>query len=142
MKAIVVVGLLVALCFTGCTFCISKTSVNSIKDRMDAEKTMKAFYDYQDTENKKILKLFSSDFLDKTGKDSLQLFFRYKRTVYGNLTNVSLQKWETIVRKGLNANSNYFFAFNNTYENVRVTESFTLKKGFFGTIKIVDYRIK
>ncbi len=142
MRAVVVVGLLVAMGFTGCTFCISRTSVNSIKDRFDAEKTMKTFYEYQDLESMKILKLFSSDFLDKTGKDSLQLLFRYKRTVYGTLKKDSLQKWETIVRKGLNPNSKYFFAYNNTYENGRITESFTLKKGFFGTIKIVDYRIK
>lgn len=145
MRTVVVVGLLVAMGLSGCIGCtvrVNKTVRNGFEDRLDAEKVAKAFYDYQTTENKEILELFSSDFLDKTGKDSLEAFLRYKRMAFGKLTRDSLQKWETFVQKGQKPGATYFLAYTNTYENGRVTESFKLKKGFFGTIKIVDYRYK
>ena len=143
MKAIVVVGLLVAMGFSGCigcTFRVNKTVKNGFEDRLEAEKVAKVFYDLQTAEGKKILDLFSADFIDKTGLDSLRALLKDKKMAFGNLTRDSLKKWETIVQKGQNPRATYFLSYTNTYENGRVTESFNLKKGFFGTLKIVDYR--
>jgi len=58
----------------------------------------------------------------------------------GNFKKDSLEKWETKIVKGKNSCSSYFLKYNNVYENSLVTESFKMEKGFFGKIKIIDYR--
>ena len=140
MKTNLIFGLLIVIFFVGCTFSSNRTVINGLEDRFEAEEITKAFYDYQTTDNKNILELFSSDYLNKIGIDSLQSFLKHKKIVLGNLKKDSLQKWETKIEKGTNSSSSYFFEYNNTYENYQVTESFKMTKGLLGKIKIIDYR--
>jgi len=140
MKTKFTFGIIILIISIGCTFSHNKTEINGLDGLIEAEEITKAFYDYQATDSKDIFNLFSSDYLNKIGKDSLHAFLKHKKIVLGNLKKDSLENWETKTVKGQNSSSSYFLKYNNVYENSHVTESFKMTKGFFGKIKIIDYR--
>ena len=133
-------GFLIIMTFIGCTFSSNRTVINGLEDRFEAEEITKAFFNYQETGSNDILELFRNTYLNKIGKDSLQAFLKQKKMVLGNLKRDSLEKWETKIEKGQNSSSEYFFKYYNEYENNTVTESFKMTKGFFGQIKIIEYK--
>ncbi len=140
MKTKLTFGILILIIFIGCTFSYNKSEINGIEALIEAEDITKSFYDYQTTDSKDIFKLFSSDFLNSIGEDSLLAYLKHKKILLGNLKKDSLEEWETKIVKGKNSSSSYFLKYNNVYENSLVTESFKMKKGFLGKIKIIDYR--
>lgn len=59
----------------------------------------------------------------------------------GPVEEYNLAKWETMVVKGSNARSQYFFMYNVKRGTKKTEESFTLEKNKEGDIKIVGYRV-
>lgn len=59
----------------------------------------------------------------------------------GPVEEYNLAKWETMVVKGSNARSQYFFMYNVKRGTTKTEESFTLEKNKDGDIKIVGYRV-
>ena len=143
MKIKSILGFVCAMMFLGCTISSNKTIENGLEDKFDAESITNDFFKYQKSNDiKATIEMFSADFIRKNGKDNLIKLLNNNRLKLGSLKKYSLEKWETKIIKGSNSSSYYFLVYNNEYEKYHATESFQMNKGFFGKIKITDYKLE
>lgn len=86
-----------------------------------------------------IYKLFGEKFFEVTDKEKLVKLINVVNEI-GPVEEYNLAKWETMVVKGSNARSQYFFKYN-VKRGTKTEESFTLEKNKEGDIKIVGYHV-
>ncbi|RQO36844.1 hypothetical protein DBR39_17390 [Chryseobacterium sp. KBW03] len=111
-------------------------------DKTDGEKISKKFYwelRYGNNPDD-IYKLFGDKFFEVTDKEKLVKLINMVNQI-GPVEEYNLAKWETMVVKGSNARSQYFFMYNVKRGTKKTEESFTLEKNKEGDIKIVGYRV-
>jgi len=112
-------------------------------DKEDGEKIPQKFYwelrygANQDT----IYKLFDEKFFAVTDQEKLLELINTTQNNIGPVQEYNLVKWETLVVKGSNARSQYFFMYNVKRGTETTEESFNLEKDKDGNIKIVGYRV-
>ena len=138
MKKYLLLVLLSTL-FTSCN--INTTSTNHESDKREAEKITNKFYHYLEMkEFNEAEKLFSEKFFEVTDKEKLHKIFNHTLNDCGNLTNFSLQEWNTFVVKGTNPKSEYDFLYKVTRDKKETTERIGMLKEN-DSIKIVSYHV-
>ncbi|ALR31216.1 hypothetical protein ATE47_12095 [Chryseobacterium sp. IHB B 17019] len=111
-------------------------------DKKDGEKVSQKFYwELRHGANQDdIYKLFGEKFFTVTDKEKLVELLNITNKI-GPIQEYNLVKWETMVIKGSNARSQYFFVYEVKRGVEKTEESFTLEKDKDGNIKIVGYRV-
>ncbi|RXM40300.1 hypothetical protein BOQ62_06870 [Chryseobacterium sp. CH21] len=111
-------------------------------DKADGEKIpIKFYWELRYGNNPDdIYKLFGEKFFEVTDKEKLVKLMNTVNEI-GPVDEYNLAKWETMVVKGNNARSQYFFMYNVKRGTKKTEESFTLEKNKDGDIKIVGYRV-
>ena len=111
-------------------------------DKTDGEKIpIKFYWELRYGNNPDdISKLFGEKFFEVTDKEKLVKLMNTVNAI-GPVEEYNLAKWETMVVKGSNARSQYFFMYNVKRGTKKTEESFTLEKNKEGDIKIVGYRV-
>lgn len=111
-------------------------------DKKDGEKIPQKFYwELQYGGNKEdIYKLFGEKFFTVTDKGKLDELLEVTNKI-GPVQEYNLVKWETMIVKGTNARSQYFYVYDVKRGSEKTEESFTLEKDKDGNIQIVGYRV-
>lgn len=111
-------------------------------DKIDGEKIpIKFYWELRYGKNPDdIYKLFGDKFFEVTDKEKLVKLMNAVNEI-GPVEEYNLAKWETMIVKGSNARSQYFFMYNVKRGTKKTEESFTLEKNKEGDIKIVGYRV-
>lgn len=120
---------------------INSTSTNNESDKIEAETVTNKFYHYLEmNEFDKAKSLFSNKFFEVTDKEKLDKIFRKTIEDCGNLTNFTLEDWNTFIVKGTNSKSEYILLYNVIREKKQTMEKIGLiKEG--DDIKIVSYNV-
>lgn len=111
-------------------------------DKKDGEKIPQKFYwELRYGGNKEdIYKLFGEKFFTVTDKGKLDELLEVTNKI-GPIQEYNLVKWETMIVKGTNARSQYFYVYDVKRGSEKTEESFTLEKDKDGNIQIVGYRV-
>jgi hypothetical protein len=111
-------------------------------DKKDGEKIPQKFYwELRYGGNKEdIYKLFGEKFFTVTDKGKLDELLEVTNKI-GPVQEYNLVKWETMIVKGTNARSQYFYVYDVKRGSEKTEESFTLEKDKDGNIQIVGYRV-
>ncbi|UKB83205.1 hypothetical protein LF887_19650 [Chryseobacterium sp. MEBOG06] len=131
---------MISLLLMSCSF--NQTFKDRESDKDDGEQIPKKFYwelKYGNNQEN-IYKLFGEKFFEVTDKEKLAKLLDITNKI-GSVQEYNLVKWETMIVKGSNARSQYFFMYDVKRGTKKTEESFTLEKNKEGDIKIVGYRI-
>lgn len=137
------IALLLIILFVSFKISLNKTITNGIEDRLDGEQVSNDFFNYRKSNNPDaLIQLCDEEFIAKTGrKEFIKQLSDYSSKL-GALKKDSLLTWETISNSGTNSSSSYLFVYDNKYENANSIETFKMKKGFWGKVEIVDYKLQ
>lgn len=111
-------------------------------DKEDAEKvTQKFYWELRYGGNQEnIYKLFGEKFFEVTDRDKLTELLNVTGQI-GPVQEYNLAHWETLVVKGSNPKSEYFFVYYVQRGTEKTQETFRLEKDDSGMIKIVGYHV-
>jgi len=133
--------LFIALLLISCNF--NQFYKDRESDKKDGEKIPQKFYwELRYGANQEdIYKLFGEKFFAVTTKDKLAELINVTQNKIGPVQEYNLVKWETMIVKGSNARSEYFFTYDVKRGTEHTEETFTMEKNENGDIKIVGYRV-
>lgn len=140
MKLKIIYLFFTLLLLTSCNF--NQFYKDRESDKIDGERIPQKFYwELRHGGNQDdIYKLFGEKFFEVTDKKKLGELINITNNI-GSVQKYTLVKWETLIVKGSNARSQYFFEYNVERGTETTDESFNLEKDEEGNIKIVGYRV-
>lgn len=142
MKKTTLLILLISF-LASCSFNANITRDNREEDKKEAEKITSQFYVYlKNKEYEQVYDFFSPLFYEVTSKSQLDSLFASSVETLGDIKNSELIHWETKVKSGTDASSEYYFVYKISREKFESTEKIGLKKDKNNKIKILGYRIE
>lgn len=140
MKSKLLFLIAVSLILISCNF--NQFYKDRESDKEDGEKiTQKFYWELRYGGNQEnIYKLFGEKFFEVTDRDKLTELLNVTGQI-GPVQEYNLAHWETLVVKGSNPKSEYFFVYDVQRGTEKTQETFRLEKDDSGMIKIVGYHV-
>jgi len=132
------IAFLLLFALTSCTL----SYTNREADKEEAKKVTDHFFELIKAKNyDAAYPLFSDDFYAVTPKAKLKELFMTVQEKLGDLTNISLDQWQTKVVKGTDPSSEYDLLYQNQHAKFKSAEEFKLTKNWDGKIRILAYHV-